>query len=89
MKKVTTKNTGEILQKIYDSEIHLRIGWLWDGGVDYSIGSTSNDIWNPKFNKANIKYTNESNMIKALNIIVKDIIKQYPKSTFVKWFIGK
>ena len=27
------------LQKIYDSEIHLDIGWLWDGGIDISIGN--------------------------------------------------
>ena len=26
------------LQKMYDSEIHVDIGWLWDGGIDLSIG---------------------------------------------------
>jgi hypothetical protein len=29
----------EELQKIYDSEIHVDIGWLWDGGIDVSIGN--------------------------------------------------
>ncbi len=28
----------EELQKMYDSEIHVRFGWLWDGGIDVSIG---------------------------------------------------
>jgi hypothetical protein len=27
------------LQRIYDSEIHLEIGWLWDGGIDIKLGS--------------------------------------------------
>jgi hypothetical protein len=27
------------LQEIYDSEIHVDIGWLWDGGIDVSIGN--------------------------------------------------
>jgi hypothetical protein len=27
-------NLEEELQKIYDSEIHLDIGWLWPGGID-------------------------------------------------------
>jgi hypothetical protein len=27
------------LQKMYDSEIHVDVGWLWDGGIDVSIGS--------------------------------------------------
>jgi hypothetical protein len=26
------------LQKMYDSEIHVDIGWLCDGGIDVSIG---------------------------------------------------
>ena len=29
----------EELQKMYDSEIHVDIGWLWDGGIDLSIGN--------------------------------------------------
>jgi hypothetical protein len=29
----------EELQKMYDSEIHVDIGWLWDGGIDVSIGN--------------------------------------------------
>ena len=28
----------EELQKIYDSEIHVDIGWLWDGGIDVRLG---------------------------------------------------
>jgi hypothetical protein len=27
------------LQKMYNSEIHVDIGWLRDGGIDVSIGS--------------------------------------------------
>jgi hypothetical protein len=30
------------LQKIYDSEINIRIGWLWDGGIDVSLGDDTN-----------------------------------------------
>lgn len=30
------------LQKIYDSEINLRIGWLWDGGIEVRIGDDAN-----------------------------------------------
>jgi len=24
---------------MYDSEIHVDIGWLWEGGIDVSVGS--------------------------------------------------
>jgi hypothetical protein len=26
------------LQKIYDSEINIEIGWLWDGGIEVRLG---------------------------------------------------
>jgi hypothetical protein len=26
------------LQRIYDSEINVRISWLWDGGIDVRLG---------------------------------------------------
>jgi len=30
------------LQKIYDSEINVRISWLWDGGIDLWLGDEVN-----------------------------------------------
>jgi hypothetical protein len=30
------------LQKIYDSEINIEIGWAWDGGIDVRLGDRIN-----------------------------------------------
>lgn len=30
------------LQKIYDSEINVSIGWLWDEGIDVRLGDLLN-----------------------------------------------
>ena len=30
------------LQKIYDSEINIEIGWFWDGGIDVRLGDKVN-----------------------------------------------
>jgi hypothetical protein len=30
------------LQKIYDSEINVRIGWLWDCGIEVRLGDDAN-----------------------------------------------
>lgn len=30
------------LQKIYDSEINIAIGWLWDGGITVRLGDEVN-----------------------------------------------
>src|SRR4051812_34752451 len=30
------------LQRIYDSEINVRISWFWDGGIDVRLGDEVN-----------------------------------------------
>ena len=35
-------NLAAELQKIYDSEINVEIGWLWDGGMDVRLGDRMN-----------------------------------------------
>ena len=38
MNFIKKEQVGEILQAIYDSEIHLKIEWMWDGGFNYNFG---------------------------------------------------
>ena len=33
---------GEILQRLYASEINIRIEWVWEGGVHWRLGDESN-----------------------------------------------
>jgi hypothetical protein len=37
-----TRHRRAELQKIYDSEINVRISWLWDGGIDLWLGDEVN-----------------------------------------------
>ena len=36
------REAGEILQRLYDSEINLHIGRIWDGGVTWQLGDKHN-----------------------------------------------
>jgi hypothetical protein len=57
------------LQKMYDSEIHVDIGWLWDGGIDVSIG--------------NDEVTgNVSTVTEVLPWLQDAIAKHYPESKY-------
>ena len=89
MRTITQKDIGEILQHVYDSEINIRIGWLWDGGVDYSVGTTSSDIWDSQLNTVKIHYTCLDRIASAIGEICTDLIITYPESDFAKWFIRK
>ena len=59
----------EELQKIYDSEIHVDIGWLWHGGIDVSIG--------------NGEFTgNVQTVAEVLPWLQETIAKHYPESKY-------
>jgi hypothetical protein len=83
---VTKENLAEVLQHLYDSEIDVHIGWLWDGGVDYSLENSPNSLL---VTPETIKSTGERNIVKAVQIIVDDVIEKFPKSGFVKWATNK
>lgn len=73
--------TGIILQKIYDSELHLSIGWMWDGGVDYTIGRDLSYLHNGE-----VDSTGDGNLSKAMILIADEISAKHPKSEFTKWW---
>jgi hypothetical protein len=61
------------LQKLYDSEINVEIGWMWDGGIDIRLGDRTNGF-----------LTEET--VKAVTGIIpwlqKAIAHFYPRSTY-------
>ena len=73
---------GEILQKIYDSEIHIAFGWMWDGGVDYTIGKDLSYLHDGKVDSTEI-----TNIEEAICQIAEETAKEYPGSTFAKWWV--
>ena len=63
------------LQRIYDSEINVRISWLWDGGIDVRLGDEMNG------------YLAEENVSSAGDIVPwlqESIAHFYPHSTYAK-----
>jgi len=73
--------TGRILQKIYDSEIHLSLGWIWDGGVDYTIGKDLLYLHDDEVNS-----TGKTDISEAVRQIADEVAKEYPDSVFAKWW---
>ena len=63
------------LQRIYDSEINVRISWLWDGGIDVRLGDEMNG------------YLAEENVASTGDIVPwlqESIAHFYPHSTYAK-----
>jgi hypothetical protein len=71
---------GMILQHIYDSEIHLSIGWMWDGGIDYRIGADLSYI------EKTPESADTDNIREAVERIADQVAKEYPDSKFTEWW---
>lgn len=67
-----------ILQKMYDNEINIQLGWFWDSGVSAIIGDVMNGITAKE---------NFSNVIEAIDWIIVWLCHHRPEGDFVLWFL--
>jgi hypothetical protein len=77
VRTVTRANVGSILQRLFDSEIDVLISWSWDGGVTYRIDDA-----------APARPTGEYDLVRAMETLVGDVLRQYPRSGFARWWLG-
>ena len=82
---VTKENIGEIIEQMYSSEIDFHMGFLYDAGIDYCFENNPYPLVTP-CKEVNIQHTGEKDIVKVFQFVVDDILKQYPKSGFVKWW---
>jgi hypothetical protein len=64
------------LQKIYDSEINVRIDSFWDGGWRVALGDEMNGIIRPDWDSCDLE--------EVLPSLQELILKHYPYSTYAK-----
>jgi hypothetical protein len=61
------------LQRVYDSEINVRISWLWDGGIDIRLGDEVNGF---------LAEESVSSVDEILPWLQEAIVHFYPTSTY-------
>ena len=88
MKIFTQNQVGEVLNRLYDSEINAKIEWFWDAGFKIAIGDFTNG-WAkktdfPEFEELNFRRINEA--ISGLAFWAAAI---YPESEFAKWYMDQ
>jgi hypothetical protein len=79
------------LQKIYDSEINIRIGWLWDGGIDVYLGDDTNGYvahenvqvkqQSPQWFPVGVYYCSPAAVCSAVDLATKACLKMSPMSS--------
>ena len=63
------------LQKIYESETNIEIGWLWDGGIDLRLGDRLNGY---------VAAENVSSVSDVLPWLQEAIPRFYPDSEYAR-----
>ena len=63
------------LQRIYDSEINVKISWIWDGGIDVWIGDDINGY---------VAQENVSSFAEVIPWLQEAIAHFYPQSSYAK-----
>lgn len=82
--KLNKSEIGEVLQRLYDSEINLTMGWLWDMGITYSLETNTAPL---SSEYDNIEYTGQRLITDAFETIVRQVLSDYPQSEFTRWFV--
>lgn len=77
------------LQELYKSEINVKIGWFWDGGIEVHIGNGIYDVYDQETEtKTNhdawLAATNVKTIEEANDWLKKKAIELYPDSDFAK-----
>lgn len=83
MVKLRKEQVGEVLERLYDSEINARIDWFWDAGFGANIGDHLNG-W-PEVPSPNVDL-NLHSISDLISLLAWQAWKCYPESEFAKWY---
>jgi len=72
-----TPPSGDILQRLYDSEVNAEIRWVWEGGVEWRLGDEHNG-WKAEGSAATVAL--------AVLELTKTAVARYPESKFAAWW---
>lgn len=86
MKIFEQSEIGEVLQRIYNSELNFRMRSFFDSGTEWSIGDDLNG-W-VKFDRGIIadKKINWSDVSESISALAYCLFHVYPNSEFAQWY---
>jgi len=79
MKKIELQQVGEVLERLYDSEIEVEISSIWNDGFEFKLGHFGKE---KKSNGGSKLPT----FLAAVNAIAFQACVNYPDSVFAIWY---
>lgn len=93
MRMFKIEEVGQVLQRIYDSEINCRVSSFWDGGFDFAVGDTMNGWENHNTDSLlqackEIENYDNCRLEHELSVLAFAVAEAYPQSKFAQWYQG-
>ncbi len=78
---------GEVIERLYNSEINAQIDWFWDAGFSFGIGDACNgwSLFNRRESPGSEKQ-NTHDIAETISAIAYKAQQIYPDSEFSKWY---
>ena len=80
MVNFSVQQVGEVLQRLYESEINILISSFWDAGFDWNLGDSMNGFTDASQNVRSWGIAN------TVDVLAFHAQKMYPESEFAKWY---
>jgi hypothetical protein len=87
VKQFTISETGEVLQRIYDSGVNLKLFWTREGGIDWEIRDENNAPIEKSSVNASISNPEWGKIEYSVSALAYEIHRLFPQSSFSKWYV--
>lgn len=86
MIKFRKEQVGEVIERLYDSEINARIDWFWDMGFDANIGDNLNGWQKVPVPTVGL---NLHLIHEAISLLAWQAWKRHPETEFARWYYNE
>lgn len=86
VKQFSISETGEVLQRIFDSGINLKIQWVSSAGIDWEIRNEQNEAVEKSSLNASIPNPEWGKIEYSVSALAYEIHRLFPQSEFGKWY---
>ena len=85
IKQFGLTQVGEVLQRIYDSELNVKIYWVRDNGIVWEIKDDNNRTETSRID-ATLLNTEWGKVEYSISALAYEVYRLMPHSSFGKWY---
>ena len=81
-----SEQVGDVLQRLYDSEINIELSSFWDSGYTWRLGDPANGYREPIWAGIDREVMRSSSLLNNIDGLAFQVVLAYPESEFAEWY---